>query len=91
MQRRRQAWVTMNVKFKVFKVGDWVMVYNSKLGPFLGKLTLKYLKPYQIVQNLGQGTFIVGDVFGTRVEKSINGIRLKKFLGRPPHLDWPKF
>ncbi|MCO5614966.1 hypothetical protein L7F22_069252 [Adiantum nelumboides] len=41
IQRRRQAWVAMNVKFKIFNVGDWVMLYNSSLGPFPGKLTLR--------------------------------------------------
>ena len=91
MQRRRQAWVAMNVKFKVFKEQDWVMVYNSKLGPFQGKLSLRYIGPYQIVKDLGQGTFILADVFGTRVDKPVNGFRLKKFHGRPPHLDWPQF
>ena len=91
MQRRRQAWVAMNVKFKVFKEQDWVMVYNSKLGPFPGKLSLRYTGPYQIVKDLGQGTFILADVFGTRVDKPVNGFRLKKFQGRPPHLDWPQF
>ena len=91
MQRRRQALVAMNVKFKVFKVWDWAMVYNSKLGPFPGKLTLRYTGPYQIVQDLGQGTFIMANVFGTRVEKPVNGFWLKKFQGKPPHLDWPQF
>ena len=79
----------MNIKFKVFKVKDWVMVYKSKLGPFPRKLSLRYIGPYQIV--LGQGSFIVADVFGTRVEKTVNGFKLKKFQGKPPHLDWPQF
>ncbi|MCO5614955.1 hypothetical protein L7F22_069241 [Adiantum nelumboides] len=81
IHRRRQAWIAMNVMFKIFKVGDWVMLYNSRLGPFPGKLTLRYKGPYQIVEDLGQGTFVVADVFGTRVDKPVNGFRLKKFQG----------
>ena len=49
IQRRRQAWVSKNVKFKIFQVGDWVMLYNSRLGPHPGKLTLRYQGPYHIV------------------------------------------
>ena len=47
MQRRRQAWVTMNVKFKVFKVDEWVLIYNnSSLGPHPRKLKLRYIGPF---------------------------------------------
>ena len=84
IQKRRQAWVNMNVKFKVIKVDDWVMLYNSKLGPHPGKLKLRYIGPYKIVQDLGQGTFKLEDVFGTPVEKPVNGFRLKKFVGKVP-------
>ncbi|MCO5598130.1 hypothetical protein L7F22_052222 [Adiantum nelumboides] len=80
IQRSRKAWVSMNVKSKV-------LLYNSR-SP--GKLNLRYKGPYHIVTDLGQGTFIVADVFGTRVEKPVNGSRLKKFQGTPPHLDWLK-
>ncbi|MCO5612869.1 hypothetical protein L7F22_067140 [Adiantum nelumboides] len=66
------------------------MVYNSRLGPHLGRLNLRYKGPYQIVQDLGQGTFIVAYVFETRVDKPINGFRLKKFQGKPSYLNWLK-
>ena len=67
------------------------MIYNSKMGAFPGKLTLGYIGPYQIAQEVGQGTFMVVDVFGTKVHKPVNGFRLKKFQGKPPHLDLPQF
>ena len=35
-----QAWVNRQIKFKIFQVGDWVLLYNSKLGPHPGKLKL---------------------------------------------------
>ena len=38
------------VKFKIFQKGDWVMMYNSRLGPHPGKLKLRYFGPYQIVE-----------------------------------------
>ena len=56
-QKIRQAWMTRQVKFKIFQKGDWVIMYNSRLGPHPGKLKLRYFGPYQIVEELGQGTF----------------------------------
>ena len=73
IQSRRQAWVNRNIKFKIFKEGYWVMLYNSKLGPHPGKLKLRYIGPYRIEQDLGQGTFKLSDAFGTMVPKAVNG------------------
>lgn len=36
-QHRRQAWMERQVKFKIFQKDDWVMLYNSRLGPHPGK------------------------------------------------------
>lgn len=73
-----------NIKFKIFKVGDMVMLYNSKLGPHLGKLKLRYIGPYKIIEDSGQGTFKLQDMFGTRVQKPVNGFMLKQYVGNPP-------
>ena len=60
------------------------MMYNSRLGPHPGKLKLRYIGPFKIVQDLGQGTFRLQDLYGTMVEKPVNGFRLKKFFGKVP-------
>lgn len=36
IQRRRQAWLNRNIKFKLSKKGGLVMLYNSKLGSHPG-------------------------------------------------------
>ena len=84
VQKIRQAWVNRNIKFKVFNEGDWVMLYNSKLGPHPGKLKLRYIGLYKIIQFLGQGTFKLEDIFGIEVQKPVNGFRLKQFVDQPP-------
>lgn len=86
IQNRMQAWVNRNIKFKIFKEGDWVMLYNSNLGPHPSKLKLRYIGPYRIERDLGQGTFMLSDVFGTMVPKVVNGFRLKPFVGQPPRI-----
>lgn len=46
IQQRRKA--LMNRTFKVFKEDDLVLHYNSKLGPHLGELKLRYMVPFRI-------------------------------------------
>ena len=55
-----------------------MLVYRSKLGKHLG---LRYVGPFRIEKDLGQGTFQLMDLQGRRVLKPINGFRLKQFLG----------
>lgn len=59
-------------------------VYHLKLGPHPGKLKLKYIGPYRIKQDVGQGTFLLMDYFGNLVAKPVNGFRLKIFSGIIP-------
>ena len=47
---------------------------------------LRYVGPYKIEEDVGQGTFVLSDVFGTRVPKVVNGFRLKPFIGQPPNV-----
>ena len=54
IQNRRTAWMNKHMKKKVFQQGDKVLVYNSKLGKFPGKLKLQYSGPFLIDQDLGQ-------------------------------------
>ena len=46
IQRRRQAWMDRNLKHKMFSEGDWVLLYNNKLGKRPGKLKLRYMGPF---------------------------------------------
>ena len=69
----------MNVKFKIFKPSDWVMLYNSKLGPHPGKLRLRYVGPYKCLNDLSQSTFQLAKNQGNLLTKLINGVRLKSF------------
>ena len=45
IQNRRAAWLNKNLKKKVFREGDSVLLYSSRLGKFPGKLKLRYTGP----------------------------------------------
>ena len=56
-------------------------MYNFKLGLHVRKLKLCYFGPYQIIEEFGQGTFQLRDIFGTPVQKLAHVFRLKNIYG----------
>lgn len=50
-QNRRQAWMTRQVKFKIFQKG---VMYNCKLGPHRGKLKLIYFGLIRLCRSWGK-------------------------------------
>lgn len=67
-----------HLKKKIFQEQDLILVCRSKLGKPHGKLRLRYIGPYKIQKDLGQGTFQLMDMEGKSIFKLINGFRLKK-------------
>ena len=61
------------------------MVYNSKLGPHPSKLKLRYVGPYCILHDTGQGTFHLIDYYGLEIPKPVKGFCLKLYTGRIPN------
>ena len=43
---REKAWHDRNIKQKMFKVGDLVLLYDSKFTKFLGKFCMHWLGSY---------------------------------------------
>ena len=45
---REKAWHDRHIKNKSFKVGDLVLLYDSKFVKFLGKFSMHWLGPYEV-------------------------------------------
>ncbi|XP_070025797.1 uncharacterized protein [Nicotiana sylvestris] len=63
-----------------FKYGDFVLLYNSRLRLFLGKLKSRWLGPFRVVQVFSSGAVKIESEDGTNKFK-VNGQRLKYYLG----------
>ena len=63
-----------------FKVGDQVLLFNSKLKLFPGKLKSKWSGPYTVVANTTFGAVTLKNSNGE--EFKVNGQRLKQYLRR---------
>ncbi|XP_076893036.1 uncharacterized protein LOC143544949 [Bidens hawaiensis] len=66
---------------KQFQVGDRVLLYNSRLRLFPGKLKSRWSGPFSVRHVFDYGTVEIGHEDG-RIFK-VNGHRLKHYLGEP--------
>ncbi|XP_075109013.1 uncharacterized protein LOC142180823 [Nicotiana tabacum] len=65
---------------KNFKPGDKVLLYNSRLRLFPGKLKSRWSGPFRVVQMFASGAVEIESEDGTN-KFSVNGQRLKHYLG----------
>ncbi|XP_009765725.1 uncharacterized protein [Nicotiana sylvestris] len=65
---------------KNFKPGDKVLLYNSRLRLFPGKLKSQWSGPFRVVQMFASGDVEIESEDGTN-KFSVNGQMLKHYLG----------
>ncbi|CAA7047514.1 unnamed protein product [Microthlaspi erraticum] len=70
------------IRLKDFKVGDSVLLFNSKLVLFPGKLRSKWSGPFKIHEVLPYGSLTLLNQEGK--EFTVNGHRCKPYLGMTP-------
>lgn len=73
-KERTKAWQDKHIK-REFKVGDKVLLYNSRLKLFPGKLNSRWSGPFQVKQVFPHGAVEIGNE-GTEPFQ-LNGQRLK--------------
>ncbi|GKB47039.1 reverse transcriptase domain-containing protein [Tanacetum coccineum] len=72
------------IKNRVFSVGDRVLLFNSRLKIFSGKLKTRWSRPFTVTQVFPYGTVELSQTDGPNFK--VNGHRLKHYFGRdiPP-------
>ncbi|KAK4713526.1 hypothetical protein R3W88_019433 [Solanum pinnatisectum] len=63
-----------------FVVGDLVLLFNSRLRLFPGKLKSKWTGPFRVTQVFPHGAVELENKEGTRFK--VNGQRIKVYLGK---------
>ena len=81
VQKRRKAWADKHGKQNVFTKGDHVLIFNSKLGKYPGKLKLRWIGPCIIEEETAPGAFTLRNLDGTRRPGVVNGCRMKPYYG----------
>ncbi|GKB47962.1 hypothetical protein Tco_0898715 [Tanacetum coccineum] len=67
------------IKNRVFNVGDQVLLFNSRLKMFLGKLKSRWSGPFTITQVFPYGTVELSQ--NSRPNFKVNGHRIKHYFG----------
>ncbi|GJW92057.1 reverse transcriptase domain-containing protein [Tanacetum coccineum] len=67
------------IKNRVFNVGDRVLLFNSQLKIFLGKLKTRWTGPFTVAQVFPYGTIELSQT--DRPNFKVNGHRLKHYFG----------
>nr|GFA05957.1 reverse transcriptase domain-containing protein [Tanacetum cinerariifolium] len=76
------------IKNRVFNVGDRVLLFNSRLKIFSGKLKTRWSGPFTIAKVFPYGTVELSQANGPNFK--VNGHRVKHYFGGDlPQLDYP--
>nr|GEV97527.1 reverse transcriptase domain-containing protein [Tanacetum cinerariifolium] len=68
-----------NIKNRIFNVGDQVLLFNSRLNIFSGKLKTRWSGPFTITQVFPYGTVELSQPNGPNFK--VNGHRVKHYFG----------
>src|SRR3954471_22026295 len=78
-----KRWHDKRIQKREFNVGDYVLLGNSRLRFFVGKLLSKWEGPYAIEEVYRSGAIKINNFEGTN-PKVVNGQRIKHYiLGNP--------
>ena len=85
----KQKWHDQKILRKEFRVGEFVLLYNSRLKLFIRKLKSRWSGPCTVVEVTPFGAETVKTNFGE--EFKVNGQKLKHYLGGRPMKNSPRF
>jgi len=77
-KEKMKKWHDTRIVQREFNVGDWVLLYNSRLRLFPGKLKSKWSGPFRVTRVFTNGAIEVEGKEGPPFK--VNGQRLKLYL-----------
>ena len=78
-----KRWHDKRIQKREFNVGDYVLLYNSRLRFFAGKLLSKWEGPYVIEEVYRSGAIKIKNFAGTN-PRVVNGQRIKHYISGNP-------
>ena len=78
-KEKTKRWHDQKILRREFKAGEQVLLYNSRLNLFPGKLKSRWSGTYIVITSTPFGAVTLKDEFGS--EFKVNGQRLKHYLG----------
>ena len=78
-----KRWHDKRIQKREFDVGDYILLFNSRLRFFVGKLLSKWEGPYVIEEVYRSGAIKINNFEGTN-RKVVNGQRIKHYISGNP-------
>nr|GEZ67002.1 reverse transcriptase domain-containing protein [Tanacetum cinerariifolium] len=78
-KERTKKFYDSKIKNRIFNVGDQVLLFNSRLKIFFGKLKTRWSGPFTITQVFSYGTIELSQPNGPNFK--VNGHRVKHYFG----------
>jgi len=79
IQNQRTKWHDKFLKKKTFEEGDWALLFDSRFKHFKGKLTTRWMGPYEIVTVFDNGSVKIKTIDEEQAAFVVNGHRLKVY------------
>src|SRR3989337_4398141 len=87
LKKKVKRWHDKRIQKREFKVGEYVLLYNSRFRFLAGKLLSKWEGPYVIEEVYRFGAIKINNAKGTNT-KVVNGQRIKHYiLGTPINVE----
>ena len=83
LKKKVKRWHDRRIQKLEFKVGEQVLLYNSRLRFFAGKLLSKWEGPYIIEEVYRSGAIKINNSEGTN-PRVVNGQRIKHYISGTP-------
>ena len=83
LKKTIKRWHDKRIQKREFKVGEYVLLYNSRFRFFAGKLFSKWEGPYVIEEVYRSGAIKINNAEGTNL-KIVNGLRIKHYISGTP-------
>ena len=79
VQQKKARWHDKFIRKKQFQEGDWALLFDSRFKDFIGKLTTRWLGPYEVEQVFDNGSVRICMIDEEKMSFLVNGHRLRLY------------
>jgi hypothetical protein len=79
IQEQRTKWHNKYIKQKSFQPSDWALLYDSRFKIFKGKLSTRWMGPYEVDIVYDNGAVRIKTIDEKQTSLVVNGHRLKVY------------
>ena len=79
IQNQQKTWHDKFIKQKKFHTGDQALLFNSRFKNFKGKLTTRWMGPYEVVTTFDNGSIKIKTIDGSEISFVVNRHRLRLY------------